>query len=207
LSIAHQRETFVPVDEAGQPLTHGILWLDERARDLLPSLAEAADPAAFHRLTGKPLSVNLTFAKIAWLRANRPDVFARAARYLDVHSFLVHRLTDQYRTGWGCADPTGLFDLQANEWAAPLLRQIGLRPEQLPELSPPGAVIGVVTPAAAEACGLPVGLPVAAGLGDGQAGGLGVNVTGRALLTSPWAPQSSPARTARAPCAIPPFGR
>jgi len=174
----HSRRPLVPVDAQGQPLTHGILWLDERARDLLPSLAESGDPAAFHRLTGKPLSVNLTFAKIAWLQIHRPDVFARAARYLDVHSFLVHRLTGQYRTGWGCADPTGLFDLQINEWAAPLLHQIGLRPEQLPELFPPGAVLGVVTPAAAEACGLPVGLPVAAGLGDGQAGGLGVNVTG-----------------------------
>ena len=39
--IAHQRETFVPVDEHGQPLTNGILWMDERARDLLPGLEQA----------------------------------------------------------------------------------------------------------------------------------------------------------------------
>ena len=38
LCIAHQRETFVPVDEQGQPLTNGILWMDERASELLPGL-------------------------------------------------------------------------------------------------------------------------------------------------------------------------
>jgi sugar (pentulose or hexulose) kinase len=37
--------------------------------------------------------------------------------------------------------------------------------------------LGTVIPSVAEACGLPAGLLVAAGIGDGQAGGLGVNIT------------------------------
>ena len=44
LCIAHQRETFVPVDEQGEPLTNGILWMDERARGLLPSLSTSIWP-------------------------------------------------------------------------------------------------------------------------------------------------------------------
>ncbi len=177
LCIAHQRETFVPVDEQGQPLTNGILWMDERARELLPSLEQSFGGQDFHRQTGKQLSVNLTIAKIAWLKETHPEIFARTYKYLDVHAFLVHRLTGFYRTGWGCADPTGMFDMQNKDWAGTLLIRVGIRPDQLPEVFPPGTVLGTVTSPAAEACGLPPGLPVVAGIGDGQASSLGVNIT------------------------------
>ena len=151
LCIAHQRETFVPVDEQGQPLTNGIVWMDERARELLPGLEQAFGQENFHRLTGKRLSVNLTIAKIAWLKEYQPDVFAKTGKYLDVHSFLVHRLTGLYRTGWGCADPTGMFDIQNNGWAGTILRQVGVRLDQLPEVYPPGTVVGTVMSSAAQA--------------------------------------------------------
>ena len=38
LAIAHQRETFVPVDETGRALGPALVWMDERARALLPGL-------------------------------------------------------------------------------------------------------------------------------------------------------------------------
>ncbi len=177
LCIAHQRETFVPVDERGRPLTNGILWIDERARELLPGLEASFGGPEFHRLTGKRLSVNLTIAKIAWLREFQPEIFARTSKFLDVHAYLVHGLTGLYRTGWGSADPTGMFDIERHCWAGPLLEKIGLRPDQLPEVCAPGTVVGALLPAAAEECGLPAGLPVVAGIGDGQASGLGVGIT------------------------------
>ncbi len=177
LCITHQRETFVSVDEHGQPLINGILWMDERARELLPHLELVFGQEDFHRLTGKRLSVNLTITKIAWLKEYRSDIFARTSKYLDVHSFLVHRLTGLYCTGWGCADPTGLFDIQNNCWAEAVLSEIGIRPDQLPEVYPPGTTVGTILPSAAEACGLPTGLSIVAGIGDGQASGLGVNIT------------------------------
>jgi xylulokinase len=151
--------------------------MDERARELLPFLEQTLGRDKFHRLTGKRLSVNLTIAKIAWLKEHRPEVFAQTRKYLDVHGFLVHYLTGSYRTGWGCADPTGLFDIQKDCWAESLLDQVDIRFDQLPEVYPPGTIVGSLTSAAAEACGLPVGLPVVAGIGDGQASGLGVNIT------------------------------
>jgi len=184
LCISPQRETFVPVDETGAPLRPAIVWMDERARDLLPVIDREYGAERIHRETGKPLSGNLTLGKIAWLRAREPDVFARAAKYLDVAAFLTHKLTGHARTGWGCADPTGLFDMRTNTWNADLLAYLAVNVAQMPEAYPPGAVLGTVTPEAAALTGLPVGLPVVAGVGDGQAGGLGVGITqpGRAYL-------------------------
>ncbi len=185
LCIAHQRETFVPVDEQSRPLSNGILWMDERAGELLPNLEQSFDQEKFRQQTGKRLSVNLTIGKIAWLKKNRPDIFNKTHKYLDVQAFLVHRLTGQYRTGNGSADPTGMFDMRNNRWAGNLLDEIGIRPDQLPEISTTGTEIGTVVQHAAEECGLPVGLPVIAGLGDGQASGLGANITkpGEAYLS------------------------
>jgi len=175
LAIAHQRETFVPVDEDGQPLSPAILWMDERAAPLLPELGHELGKDYFHRITGKPLSVNLSLPKIAWLRQNQPRVFTHTKYYLDVHAFLVQKLIGVYATGWGCAGPMGMFDMTANGWADKVLAQVGIRTDQMPTAYHSGALMGEVTPEAASVTGLPVGLPVFAGLGDGQAAGLGVN--------------------------------
>ena len=174
LAVAHQRETFVGVNADGDPLHPAILWMDERAAPLLDELGAAWGQDAFHAITGKPLSVNLSLPKIAWLQRERPDVFERAVHYLDVHAFLVQRLTGVYATGWGCAGPMGMFDMRTDTWAEGLLHQVGLTISQMPSAHPPGALLGHVTDQAAESTGLPAGLPVFAGLGDGQAAGLGV---------------------------------
>jgi xylulokinase len=177
ICITHQRETFVVLDENNQPLRPAILWMDERCRGLLPRIENDLGRERIHSIIGKPLSGNLTFSKIAWIKAYEPEVFRHAAKYLDVAAFLNFRLTGLFRTGWGCADPTGLFDLQHNEWSKDIQAYLGITPTQLPEAYPPGAVLGAVTPAAAAQCGLPAGLPVVAGVGDGQSAGLGANIT------------------------------
>ncbi|MGC8782740.1 MAG: xylulokinase, partial [Anaerolineae bacterium] len=93
LAIAHQRETFVPVDAAGRPLRNAILWMDGRAAGLLPEIEAAIGAERFHQITGKRLSRNLTIAKILWLQRHEPHIGAAAAWYLDTHAYLVHRLT------------------------------------------------------------------------------------------------------------------
>jgi xylulokinase len=177
LCICPQRETFVPVDESGNPQRNAILWMDVRARSLMPDIECAIGGGYFHELTGKPLSGNLTGLKILWLRENEPDTFKLTSKFLDVAAYLNHQLTGEYGTGHGIADPTGLFDMKGNCWAEEVIGYLGVKVEQMPVAYPAGQVIGLVTEAAASKCGLPVGLPVIAGLGDGQAGGLGVDIT------------------------------
>jgi sugar (pentulose or hexulose) kinase len=181
LCITHQRESFVPVDGQGRPIRNGILWLDERSRAQVALLKRTIGPDRFHQVTGKPLTTNPSLPKIVWLMQHEPGIVARTAKFLDAHAFLVHRLTSGFRTSLACADPMGLIDMQAHAWATDLIQclpQPGLRIEQLPDLVPPGAIIGHVSDAAATVTGLSAGLPVVAGAGDGQCAGLGANATG-----------------------------
>jgi sugar (pentulose or hexulose) kinase len=178
LCITHQRESFVPVDGVGKPLRHAILWLDERSYDEVNRLQEIIGRDRFHQITGKPLTTNPSVTKILWLALHEPGIVARAHKFLDVHAFLVHRLTGAFRTSLACADPMGLMDMRHHAWSAELMEPLDLCVEQFPELVSPGTIIGHVNPAAAAATGLPAGLPVVAGAGDGQCAGLGVDATG-----------------------------
>ena len=177
LCICPQRETFVPVDAAGEALRNAILWMDVRASRLMVDLQASIPGGDFHRMTGKPLSGNLTLLKIAWLRHYEPQVWEKAHRFLDVAAYLNQRLTAACATGWGIAGPAGLLDLSNHCYARPVLGFLDLGESHFPALYPTGAYIGGVTPAVARLLALPAGLPVYAGIGDGQAGGLGLGIT------------------------------
>ncbi|MEW5871319.1 MAG: FGGY family carbohydrate kinase [Chloroflexota bacterium] len=177
ICIAHQRETFVTVDQQGYPLRNAILWMDERSRPYLNRLAERYGAENFRDITGKPLSGNLVVGKIAWLQEHEPYVMKAACKFMDVQGYLVRHLTGNSYTGWGSADPMGLFDMRTNQWSEELLAGIHLSPDHFAEAFPPGTILGAVTAEAAKACLLPEGIPVVAGLGDGQSAGLGTNIT------------------------------
>jgi xylulokinase len=184
LCITHQRESFVPVDEACRPLRNAILWVDDRCVAQVAEIDRRFGSDWIQDLTGKGPSTKQSLPEFLWLQTHEPDVLPRAFKILDVHAFLVKRLTDRWVTSSACADPMGVLDMRRSDWATDLIKQIGLRVEQFAEIVPPGTVMGEITSAAAAATGIPAGTPVVAGAGDGQSAGLGANITqpGKAYL-------------------------
>ncbi|SCL21672.1 xylulokinase [Micromonospora pallida] len=170
LGITHQRETFVCVDRDHHPIRPAILWLDNRAEEQVARLGGDAVQAA----TGKPRSTLPSLYKLAWLAEHEPDTLRRTHQVLDVHAYVSHYLTGVAVTSWASADSTALVDLATRDWSPELLRAAGLTRQQVPELAAPGDRIGGLRPEVARRTGLPVGLPVVAGAGDGQCAGIGV---------------------------------
>jgi sugar (pentulose or hexulose) kinase len=175
LCITHQRETFVPVNDHGLPIRNAILWLDERSRLQVEFLINTFGRDNLHKITGKPPSMTQSLPKLVWLLQNEPDIISHAHKILDVHAFLIHRLTGKFITSLACADPMGLVDMRKHGWAGELIEELGLRVNQFSDLVPPGVIIGHVNSRASEETGLPSGLPIIAGAGDGQCAGLGAN--------------------------------
>ena len=180
IAITHQRETFVCLDKAGEPIRPAITWMDVRAT---AEVEEAGTPDV-HRITGKPPNPTPAWYKLLWLGKHEPGTIAKTAHVVDVAGYLVNRLTGEWTTSWACADPLGLVDLQRFDYDDGLLSQAGLSRAQVSRLLPPGAIAGQLKPDVASALGLPAGLPVVIGAGDGQSAGLGCNVTrpGRAYF-------------------------
>ena len=180
IGLTHQRETFACLGEDGSALRPAMLWLDARA----VKEVEEYGSEELHRITGKPPDTTPALYKLLWLRAHEPDVLERTATVVDVHGYLVKQLTGECRTTWACADPLGLIDIEAFDWSDEVLGLVGLERGQVCEVAPPGAVMGELRADVAEDLGLPSGIPVVGGAGDGQSAGLGANVTapGRAYL-------------------------
>jgi len=68
--------------------------------------------------------------------------------------------------------------MQTRAWATEVAEELRIRVQSLPDVVESGEVIGTVSRSAAAETGLPEGLPIIAGAGDGQCGGLGAGVVG-----------------------------
>jgi xylulokinase len=170
--VAHQRETFVAVDADNRPLHLALLWLDGRAA---AEIEEFGTPEV-ERLCGKPADITPALYKLAWVRRHRPEWLRRAHRVVDTHAFLVRELTGEWATSLSSADPLALIDISTRDYSPELLRIAGVERAQLPALHTAGAVIGPVARPVAAGWGLGAGVAVVAGLGDGQAAGVGAQV-------------------------------
>ncbi|MGY3446368.1 MULTISPECIES: FGGY-family carbohydrate kinase [unclassified Bradyrhizobium] len=177
LAISNQRETFSAFSEDGTAIRPGMTWLDERARPQVVRFGKSFGAERVHAISGKPLDVLPCLYRIIWMAEQEPDIFARTARFAEVHGYLTHCLTGQWRTSTASADPTGLLDMTRNTWSVEILDAAGIAAEKLPSLERPGMRMGEVTPTAAAFTGLSAGTPVISGGGDGQCASTGAGVT------------------------------
>lgn len=175
IAIAHQRETVCAVDGSGEPLGPAMLWLDQRARDLVAPLVAAIGEERLRQLSGKAADFGPALYKIAWLQQCQPKLFGATHKFCDVQGWLVQRLTGRFATSWASADPFALLDIRKHAWAAELCQAAGVQPTQLCTVQAPGTPLGHICDSAATATGLAGGTPVIAAGGDGQAAGVGVN--------------------------------
>jgi xylulokinase len=73
LCLTHQRESFVCLDGAGQPLRPAILWLDGRAHEQIAQFGSSR----VHALSGKPPDTTPAIYKLAWLAMTRRAALAQ----------------------------------------------------------------------------------------------------------------------------------
>ncbi len=162
LGVSSQGETLICVDADGRPLYPAIIWLDNRATRQADDLASQFSELAY-QMTGIPeVIATWPACKIKWLKDNEPEVFNRVDKFLLVQDFLIQRLTGLFVTNASIACTSLYFDFINNDWWQPVLDAIGISVAQLPRLSQPGAVVGMLLPTVAQQLGLPVALKVVA---------------------------------------------
>ena len=172
-------------DGTDTPLRPAILYgVDTRATEQIARLDDELGRDAVLRRCGSLLSTQAVGPKIAWLAEHEPDVVVRARRLYMPSSYLVVRLTGAYVLDHHSASQAvPLYDSVAQEWYEPWTRHIAPWLE-LPRLLWPGDIAGRVTAEAADATGLPVGVPVVTGTIDAwsEALSVGAQHTGDLML-------------------------
>jgi len=169
IGITHQRESFAPFDKDGKPLRNGILWLDGRATKQI----RAYGSQHVHDLSGKPPGVTPAIYKMAWVKENEPEIFEKSHKIVDVLAYITWNLTGRWASSVAAADSLGLLNIRKFDYSDELLNIAGVSREQMAELVPPGDVIEMLRPELVSEWKLSKSIPIIAGLGDGQAAGIG----------------------------------
>jgi xylulokinase len=167
----------LPVDSDGEPLMNGVLYgVDTRAAAEIVALNEQIGAEVILERCGNALTSQSVGPKILWLKNNRPDLYARTAKFLTSTSFITHKLTGRYVIDhYSAANSSPIYDVARQDWTLDLAPDIA-RIDQLPELMWTSDIAGYVTQRAADETGLAVGTPVIAGTIDAAAEALSVGV-------------------------------
>lgn len=127
--------SLVGVDRRGRPTTKVFGWADTRSREQVAVLRERLDEAIFHDRTGARFHSSFWPAKLRWLRKDFPKIFDRTANWLSFSDFVALKLFGAARTSVSMASATGLFDICAADWDAPLLEFLKIPKENLPPVA------------------------------------------------------------------------
>jgi gluconokinase len=119
------------VDKADQPITNLVTWADLRSREQATKLKASPEGAEIYRLSGTPIHPMTPLCKIMWFRETQPSLFKKAARFISIKEYIIHRLTGKYVVDYSIASGTGLFDIYHLKWNPVALSLAGISPEQL----------------------------------------------------------------------------
>ncbi len=183
LAVSSQGETTIVVDSEGKPLRNALVWLDNRAVQQAEKIKTTLGDNVYET-TGIPeVIATWPACKVLWIKENEPQVFAKAARFLLVQDFLVHRLCGNFVTDGSISCTTLYYDIIAHAWWPKALEAMGIDDSQLPDLLPVGAVAGNLTPAAAAELGLMVQTKVILGGMDQAVGAIGAGNIGVGVIS------------------------
>ncbi|HEU0199213.1 MAG TPA: FGGY-family carbohydrate kinase [Burkholderiaceae bacterium] len=169
VAVTTQRGTVMPIGADGKALHPAIVWPDQRKATQLRPLS------AFYRALFGALGLAATIrffqheAECNWLAEFRPELWRRTHKFLLVSGLINWKLTGRFVDSVGAQVGYLPLDFRRHRWAGRhdwKWQVLSLVPEQLPELHPVGTRLGEVTAEAAEATGIPAGLPVIAAAAD-----------------------------------------
>jgi xylulokinase len=167
----------LPVAEDGTALRKAILYgIDTRAGCEIDLLTRSIGEEEIFARCGNDLSAQAAGPKILWIRNHEPEVYDRTAMFVSGTSYLVWKLTRQWVIDhYSAASFVPLYERRRGEWSASLSREI-VDPRRLPRIAWTTEIAGRVTREAADATGLPCGLPVIVGTIDAAAEAMSVGV-------------------------------
>ncbi|NLF67739.1 MAG: hypothetical protein GX575_01655 [Candidatus Anammoximicrobium sp.] len=173
LGISCQGEAFTAVGAGSELLANGMVSSDVRAVDVVTSFSRDFGAGRLYERTGHTPHPMFTVFKLLWLKQQRPDVFAKARKFLCFEDLFQQRLGLEPAISWPLAGRTMLFNVRTHQWDDEILKAIDLEPERLASPVPSGTVVGTIPRPVADELGLPNGVIVVAGGHDQPCGALG----------------------------------
>lgn len=185
LSVSSHGETLILLRSDGRPARAAIFTTDARAEAEALEIAASFGQDWLLKHTGQPEVLGLWPAcKIGWLRRHEPETLADIAHFLLPGDYVIYRLSGAASAETSTWGSSMMVDLCTRDWLEPVLALVGVRRHQLPELVPPGTVVGRVTAEAATETALRSGTPVVVGAMDQVCAAVGAGNVRPGIVTA-----------------------
>lgn len=164
IALTGTMENLIAVTADGTPVREAVMYSDPVGAEALVAVAARLEAAGATTILGNAPEPLMTAFKLLALGPKGADWILPGGK-----DWLALRLTGVAATDPSCASTTGLMDIGTRDWSAALVELLDLDRGLLPPILRAEAVVGTLRPAQAAELGLPAGLPVINGCGDGAA--------------------------------------
>ena len=175
IGISYQMHGLVCVDKDLNVLRPSIIWCDSRAVPFgEKAFAELGAEQCLGHLLNSP--GNFTAAKLAWVKANEPELFDKVYKFMLPGDYLAMRLSGTVNTTISGLSEGMFWDFREKQVADFLMRYFGFNQSLVPDIVPTFSVQSEVCAAAAAELGLKEGTPISYRAGDQPNNALSLNV-------------------------------
>ena len=175
IGITYQMHGLVCLDAAGHPLRKSIIWCDSRAVEIG---AEALDGIGRDYCLGHALNSpgNFTASKLAWVKRNEPELFARIDKFVLPGDYIAYRLSGHLSTSVSGLSEQILWDFAEQRRADFVADWYGIPHEMIPEAGPSIGTQAETDAATEQLLGIPKGTPISYRAGDQPNNAFSLNV-------------------------------
>ena len=158
----------IPIGADGEALYDNMIHSDVRTEHQVSELSRLIPLETYYRITGNRIDVHSGLPKYMWLKEHEPDVYAKASKFVNIKDYLYGHFTGCHgQTDRSDASLCNCIDIKGGDWAWDVLREAGVAAGKMPALRSSTDVSRGLCAQYAALTGLPQGLPVAVGAGDG----------------------------------------
>ena len=175
IGISYQMHGLVCVDSAQNVVRPSIIWCDSRAVPFgEKAFRELGKEFCLEHMLNSP--GNFTAMKLAWVKDNEPDTFAKIYKFMLPGDYIAMRLSGVANTTVSGLSEGMFWDFKENKVADFLLDYYGFDKSLISDIVPTFSVQSEVSAEAAAETGLKAGTPITYRAGDQPNNALSLNV-------------------------------
>jgi L-fuculokinase len=143
------QEESVAVNCQGEMVYPSLAWWENYPTVALESDTHCwLDSQAHYRVSGMRSRPNQSPERLSWIRQHHADIWQQIDRWVDFGSYVMWRLTGEWRAPTSQITHSQCVDLQTMQLHEPTLERLGLRPELFSAMADTGECCGEIRPQA-----------------------------------------------------------